>query len=162
MLTTAAPPRHVPLHRFSAVACGGRSRSTSSPTTRTPPYLEVRRVPPLSHTWLIGAGALLGALAGAAAMAAFIRHRRSHPPTDASQAGVWGPAALCVNFALAAILVYSDLLHFGRIDEPLWRSARFIPFGASMNVGLVLLAASAAVLWRQRGKAALPSPSSST
>ncbi|MEV0650143.1 hypothetical protein AB0I28_33280 [Phytomonospora sp. NPDC050363] len=114
------------------------------------PDMEVARVPPPVHTWSVAAGAVLGALAGCAAVAAFVRHRRSHPPAGTTLLGMAGLALLSVNAAMAAMSVGFQLAYAGEIGGPLWREARFIPFGASMNVGLLLLAVSAVALWRQR------------
>ena len=117
------------------------------------PDLTVSRVPPPSHQWLAGFGALLGACAGVAATAVFARHRRRHPPSGWSRLGFAGLALLGVDFAIAVMVLYFELDATGRLDDPLWRSARFIPFGFTMNIGLALLAISVFSLVRQRLRA---------
>lgn len=123
------------------------------------PDLTLYRVPPPSHPWFAGFGALLGACAGIAAMTAFARHRRRHPPIGGNRLGFAGLALLGVNFAIAVTVVSFQLHATGHLDNPLWRSARFIPFGFTMNLGLAALAVSVFALVRQRrraGRAARP------
>ncbi|GIG65189.1 hypothetical protein [Phytomonospora endophytica] len=117
------------------------------------PDLDIARVPPAAHAWLMGIGALLGGAAGIAAMAAFARHRRRHPPVPWTGLAVLGLALIGVNVAIALMLLFfsvADSLHF---DEPLWRSARFIPFGFTLNLALLFIAISVFALWRQRRRA---------
>lgn len=114
------------------------------------PSLEIARMPPPQHNAFMAVGALLGALAGAAAMRAFVRHRRRHHPIYFTGLGVAGLGMLFVNFLIPALLLGFSLYYEGTFEDPLWRSARFVPFGLTMNIGLLLVAANVLLLWRQR------------
>lgn len=111
--------------------------------------LTIYRVQSGAYPWFLLAGAVLGGLAGAAAIRALDRLRAR---------GVGGAALirtavglLLVNTAIVFATVSEDLTD-GHLDDPLWRAGRWVPFGATMNIALVLCAVAAVRIYPLNSK----------
>ncbi|GLZ75996.1 hypothetical protein Afil01_08030 [Actinorhabdospora filicis] len=113
------------------------------------PSLDLYRVPPPSHGRLAAAGAIVGALLGAAGAFAVTRHRRRFPDGEAPRLVHIALGLLMLNSALVARAVYFAFDNGDRLNTPLWRSGRFMPLGACMNVALLLLVVGGVLMVRR-------------
>ncbi|GLZ75997.1 hypothetical protein Afil01_08040 [Actinorhabdospora filicis] len=118
------------------------------------PSLSVSRVQSASYPWFLLGGALLGGLGAVMAIRALDRFRARHGGgAGLVRAGV-GLLMLNTAFVFATV---SDDLTDGHLDDPLWRAGRWVPFGATMNLALVLLTLAALAVWRRARRSTTPS-----
>jgi len=103
------------------------------------PELDIVRVPPAWHRWAVLAGAVLGGVA-AGLLARVIRRR------DLGEEGhtsnfllLLGLVALLPSFLVLLAATAFELAWHPWIDIALWRTGRFVPFGAMVNAGVLLL-----------------------
>ncbi|HEY1174700.1 MAG TPA: hypothetical protein VGF17_00960 [Phytomonospora sp.] len=106
----------------------------------TAPTLDIVRVPPTWHRWAVLAGALLGG-AGAFALARSVRRRENGEDAHTSTfLLLLGVMAVLPSFLVVVAVSAFELAWHPWIDTLLWRAGRFVPFGATLNAGVVLLA----------------------
>ncbi|GIG70965.1 hypothetical protein [Phytomonospora endophytica] len=100
--------------------------------------LAVYRVAGPWHVWAVLGGALLGAVA------AFLVARWAQRRPVGLMVTL-GAVGVLPSFMWAVGMVVYELERYGSLDTPLWRDARHIPFGAVLNLAMLLLAIG---LWR--------------
>ncbi|GIG70964.1 hypothetical protein [Phytomonospora endophytica] len=104
------------------------------------PTLDIVRVPPTWHRWAVLAGAVLGGV-GAFVLARSVRRRENGEDAHTSTfLLLLGVMAVLPSFLVVVAVSVFELVWHPWIDTLLWRAGRFVPFGATLNAGVGLLA----------------------